>query len=287
MRRGDLPLSDLRPMGPGAVLDSGFVLLRRRFGQVMALTACLYVPIWLVSVVIAVLWPPDLVATGSSSGFGWSGLTASTSSSLQYVVLVAQLAALSLLGLCIGWMAMELARGSDPTLRDLRSVALRRWWVAVLIVPMTVAVHTMAACAGGIGWILGDAIVFIASVSAGAECVGPWRALVRSWQLTRPQYGRALVLSLGSLAISQIIRWSLSVGPTTLVLSLDPSSRLIGLVGALSSAVLLVSEPLTACIAAVAYLDLRCRREGLDLSLRHQRLVEDHQLRRPMDGALG
>ena len=31
---------------------------------------------------------------------------------------------------------------------------------------------------------------------------------------------------------------------------------------------LLVTEPLTACIAARAYLDLRCRRDGVDLALR-------------------
>ena len=42
---------------------------------------------------------------------------------------------------------------------------------------------------------------------------------------------------------------------------------------------LLLTEPLTACIAARAYLDLRCRRDGVDLVLRQQRMVDEHRAR--------
>jgi len=139
-------------------------------------------------------------------------------------------------------------------------------------VPLTSAVHLLTACLGGVRWVLGDAVVFLTSVAAGAERLGPWRAFQRSWQLTWPSFGRALVISFGGLCISLVIRLSLSFGPAALALSLDPTSPLVGFLGAASTAVLLITEPLTACIAARAYLDLRCRREGWDLAMRQDRL---------------
>ena len=272
------PLADLRPVGAGAVLDGGFELLRYRFGRLVALAACLFVPVWLANVVLSIVVPPEQVAA-PGSGVGWTAFSTGSSSPLVLVVAGVQLVALSILGLCTGHLAMSLARGEDPGLRELGALALRRSWVALLIVPLNAAVHGLTGCFFGVGWVLGDALVFLSSVAAGAERLGPWQGFRRSWNLTRPQYGRALVISFGALCISQVIRWSLSFGPTVLLTSLDPASRLVGLFTALSSGVLLLTEPLTACIAARAYLDLRCRRDGVDLALRHDRLLGEHLAR--------
>ncbi len=272
-------------MSAGAVLDGGFELLRHRFGRLMALTACLYVPVWLLNVALAIVAPPD--AATVDSGLAWTSLTAGSSSGWIYLVAVLQMVALSILGLCVGHLSISLARGEDPSLRELGSIALRRCWVALLIVPLNAAVHGAGACLFGVGWVLGDAFVFLSSVAAGAERTGPWRGFTRSFQLTRPQYGRALVISFGGLCIAQIIRWSLSVGPTVLLTSLDPASPLVGLFTALSTAVLLITEPLTACIAARAYLDLRCRRDGVDLVMRHHRLLDEHRARHEPQSSFG
>jgi len=264
-------LDDLRPVSVGAVLDGGFELLRHRFAPLMALTACLFVPVWLLHLTLAIVAPPEVDGTLLSGQF-WSPLSSGSSSPLAVVASGLQLVALSVLGLCVGHMAAALARGEETTLAELGSLALRRFWVAALIVPLTSAVHLVTACLGGVGWVLGDAVVFLTSVAAGAERLGPWRAFQRSWQLTRPSFGRALVISFGGLCISLVIRLSLSFGPAALALSLDPTSPLVEFLGAASTAVLLVTEPLTACIAARAYLDLRCRREGWDLAMRQDRL---------------
>ncbi len=270
------PLAELRPMGAGAVLDGGFELFRYRFARLVGLAACLFVPVWLLSVVLAIVAPPEL-DEASGVGVSWLNATSGSSSPLAWLVVALQVVALSVLGLCTGHLAMALARGEDPGLREVGSVALRRSWVAVLIVPLNAAVHAVSSCLGGVGWVLGDALVFLSSVAAGAESLGPWKGFVRSWTLTRSQYGRSLAISFGSLCIAQVIRWSLSWGPTALVMSLDPASPLVGLFTALTSAVVLLTEPLTACIAARAYLDLRCRRDGLDLVLRQQRLADEHR----------
>ncbi len=267
------PLSQLRPLGPGAVLDGAVELLRHRFGRIMALAASLYIPIWLLNVAVTVIDPSALGSGEAGSGIVWSPVGASTSESAWvWMIGLLQVVALSILGLVIGRLATALAEGNDPSFGELVGFGARRSWVAVLVVPMNMVVHTSAACMGGFTWMLGDALVFIVSVAAGAEGSGPVSAFRRSIQLTSSQYGRSLVLCTSALVLSWVIRLSFSAGPTMLIASLDPTSSLVGLVGALSSAVTLLTEPLTACIAARSYLDLRCRRDGYDLELRRARL---------------
>jgi hypothetical protein len=269
------PLADLRPVSVGAVLDGGVDLFRHRFGRLLTVSACLFVPVWLLNLVLVVSGQSVGTSREQTSGpqLLWGANVTGASSSLTFVLLALQLVALSLLGLLVGHLAMAMARGGDADLRELGRVALTRWWVALLVVPLTAVVHVVTTCLGGVGWILGDAAVFLTSVAAGAERLGPWRAFVRGWSLTRPEYGRALVISFGGLVITSVIRWSFAFGPTALVDSLAPASPLVEVLAVATPAILLVTEPLTACIAARAYLDLRCRREGLDLSMRRERLL--------------
>ena len=56
---GPSPFDTLRPSGPGGVLDDAFVLLRTRFGRIVGLAACLYVPIRLLDLV-------TMIATGTA-----------------------------------------------------------------------------------------------------------------------------------------------------------------------------------------------------------------------------
>ncbi len=263
------PLAELRPVSAAAVLDGGVDLLAHRFGRLAAFTSCLYLPVWLLSLALAVAEPPSL--SGDGAAFDVTGMSSATSSSLAWVVLVLQALALSVLGLGVGHLAIALARGGDATLRELGALALRRWWVAAVLVLCNSLVKVPALCLGGIGWFFADALVFLSSVVAGAEALGPWSAFRRGWRLTSSQFGRALVISFGGLCLTQLIRLSLSYGPTVLIDSLAPGSVFVTAFAVLSTAVLLVTQPLSACIAARAYLDLRCRREGLDLQLRHER----------------
>lgn len=267
------PLATLRPVGPGAVIDGGFELLRHRLGRLLALSACLFLPIWLLDLVLVVLGPaPATESTGTLVGPAavLFGSDAAQQSSWTWLVTGLQLVALSVLGLCAGHLVAAMVRGEDPGLGQLGRVAWRRSWVAVLIVPLNLVVHVLTSCLGGIGWLLGDALVFITSVVAGAERLGPWAAWRRSMKLAGAEYGRSLVVVTGAVVISLVISLSLSAGPAALFLALDPGSALVTIVSAAGAAVILLTSPLTACIAARAYVDLRCRHEGWDLELRRQ-----------------
>ena len=267
---GSSPVADLRPVGPAAVLDGGFELFRFRFRRLVGFAACLFVPLTVVDLVMMAVVgteTPERTAVGPSmfllgSGDSWS-----------WAILAAQTVALSLLGLCVGHLAASAARGVDVSFREMGRLALRRWWVALVIVVLTALPRALLSCiVFPVGWLLADALFFIASSVAGAEGVGPWRAVTRSVSLTRARFGNALVICLGSLVISQVLRISLTVGPALLLASFALPEAAVGVVARLGTVVLLLAEPITACIAARAYLDLRARHEGLDLQLRAERL---------------
>ncbi len=270
---GTSPLADLRPVGPAGVLDGGFDLFRFRFRRLVGFAACLFVPLTVIDLVMMAVVgtdTPERVAVGPSmillgSGDSWS-----------WVILVAQTVALSLLGLCVGHLAAAAARGIDVSFREMLGLAVRRWWVALLIVVLTAVPRALLSCVVfPVGWILADACFFIASTVAGAEGVGPWRAVSRSVALVRGRYGNAVVICFGSLVISQVLRLSLTAGPALLLASFALPEQAIGVVARLGTVVLLLAEPITACIAARAYLDLRARHEGLDLQLRAARMFGD------------
>lgn len=266
---GPSPFDSLRPAGAGAVLDDAFVLLRTRFGRIVGLAACLYVPIRILDLVTMisagdaverVQVGPSLLAYGAGTGWSW-------------IVLILQSLALSVLGMCVGHLAMRMAVGEDATFREMARLALRRGWVAVLVVPLGLLVKVPLSCVP-LGFLLGDAFVFLSSIVAGAEGLGPIHSWRRGMQLTKRSYGRMLAVVLGGLVISQVLRVSFYVGPVLLAGALFGSDAVLTVIGQVGALVVLVAEPLTACIAARAYLEQRSRTEGLDLRRRvHERYV--------------
>lgn len=260
---GPSPFDTLRPSGPGGVLDDAFVLLRTRFGRIVGLAACLYVPIRLLDLVTMIATGtavervqvgPSVMAFGVGTGWSW-------------VVLGLQSLALSVLGMCVGHLALRNATGGDASFRELARLALRRGWVAVLVVPLGLLVKAPLSCVP-LGFLFGDALVFLSSVVAGAEGLGPVRAWRRGMQLTRRSYGPMLVVAFGGFVVSQVLRVSFYTGPVLLAGALLGDDALLGVIFQAGALVVLIAEPLTACIAARAYLEVRSRTEGLDLQRR-------------------
>lgn len=273
---GSSPLGELRPVGPAAVLDGGFDLFRFRFRRLVGLAALLFVPITVVDLLLMAV-----IGTSSTdrTAIGPAIFLMASGDSWSWFIVVAQSCALSILGLCTGHLAMQAAQGRDVSSRELRRLALRRSWVAVLIIVLTAVPRGVLSCVMVVvGWLLADAFFFISSTAAGAEGLGPWKAVVRSGQLTRARYGNAIMICLGSLIISQVLRLSLTAGPALLLSSFGLSDLVVGVAARLGSLILLLAEPITACIAARAYLDLRARRDGFDLELRAERLFEAERL---------
>lgn len=260
------PFLPLRSVGPGAVLDGGFDVLRFRLGRMVGLAATLYAPLLLVQFLFELRYG---LGDGSDQGAGSTPFVVAalgaTQRSWGLVFVVLNQLALSLLGMAAGFQAAAWLDGQDPTYGATLRFMARRSWVALLLVVLTALFRVPFLCLSVLGWWIADACVFTASAAAGGEGLGPWAALRVTVRRARHALGLALVVSLGSLAISTVLRTALWIGPLALVSVAVPSGLLAVLVARLGALVLLVTEPLVACIAARAWLELRCRTEGYDL----------------------
>lgn len=176
---------------------------------------------------------------------------------------------------------------------------------AVLVLAVVLLVMAVAQAGGGAA-VLGVILVILvilgalvlavwvsgrltlAPAAVVLERLGPWRAIVRAWSLTRGRQGwrvvgisllaglvANLVTFLVQLPLLGVSLWALASGGidlsplSTSVLVLDHAFQLV--VGALIT-------PFTAGVAALLYLDQRMRREGLDVVL--VRAAHDRAARR-------
>lgn len=260
------PLRSLGVAGPGAVLDQAFDLLRFRFRRWVALAAVLFIPVQLVDLAIA-LTSGSTATTTSAEGLSQFQLIDGTAgtSGWSWMVLGLQSLALFLLGMAAGHLVTGWLDGRDDPFGTVVGAVARRVWVAPLVVIPTVAAKSMAACFGGVGFFLVDALFFIAGPVAGAEVLGPGSTLARSVRLARRSYGQALVIAFGGFCITSVLRVALGAGPLVLVSMLGLPSEWLVAIDQATSVTLLITMPLTACIAARAHVDLRCRAEGFDL----------------------
>jgi hypothetical protein len=108
--------------------------------------------------------------------------------------------------------------------------------------------------------------------------VGVWGALRRSWRLVKGKFWRVFgILLFGGLVV-QIIGYALQFGITALVLTLGTWADSNGAtvvtvvvsvaVGIFTLMTLIASLAFMSAVQALIYLDLRVRREGLDLWMR-------------------
>ena len=124
------------------------------------------------------------------------------------------------------------------------------------------------------GWLMVK--TSLAVPAAVVERVGPGRALARSWQLSTGNFWWiAAVLFLALLlssVLSNVLSTPFSLAAVLVEVPLGESALTSVLAALLSFLGLLVtgcvSEPFTAGVTALLYLDVRMRREGLDLRVR-------------------
>lgn len=259
-------LNDLGPVGVAGVLDGGFDLLRRNFSLLVGLAAALYLPLQLVDLWISLAagLSADLDTSPLLAAFGMTGNVLP----LSWVVVGLRVVALSVLGLAAGVLVDDSLGGRSRQTRAVLGAVGRRWWVALLVPVLCVPVKVVSGCLLYVGFFLGDAFLMCASVAAGAERRGPMGSFARSWRLASRNYGTALGVSLGAFAISVVLQLALYAGPALLTSLFVPSEAVLVAVQQVAMLSMIVTQPLTAAIAARAYVELRCRSEALDLSLR-------------------
>ncbi len=262
----DGPLAVVRPVGVLGVLDGGFELLRFRFPGLVGVAAAVLLPLQLAEL---------LVVLGSSRSTGTDPLTtpasfeflASSSAAGGWSVLFALAGALALtwVGLVVGTLVASWWSGVDLPVGRAVGVAARRWWVVPVLTALTLMVKVPAACVAGVGFVVADAFVFTAAVAAGAERLGPLAALRRAFDLSRRSPWIALGVVAGGLFLTVVVQMVVLAGPLLLIQSLGVGGTVALVVQQAAGLVVLVTVPLTSCIAARAWIEFRCRAEGADL----------------------
>ncbi len=265
------PLRSLGVVGPGGVLDGSFELLRFGFRRLLALTAVLFLPLQLLDLLVALRSGPTATATDAADPFASLqvldvGGTVSGRLTVCFVAL--QALALFFLGMAAGHLVDGWLGGRDDPFATVVAAVARRAWVAPLVLVVALPAKAAATCFGGAGFFLVDALLFIAGPLAGAERIGPWATIGRSVSLAKGAYGSALAICFGGFAITSVLRFALTLGPLALVSFLGLPEWFAVLADQIGSLTMLITMPMTACIAARAYVDLRCRVEGFDLSRR-------------------
>jgi hypothetical protein len=262
------PLRGLGVVGAGGVLDGAFDLLRFRFRRFVALTAVLFVPLQLIDLLLSLSEGP----TTGGDGTGQFQLldVGSTTSAWVFVVAGLQACALFLLGMAAGHLVDGWLVGRDDPFGTVVAAVARRAWVVPIVVVVAVVAKTAAACFGGVPFFLVDALFFIAGPVAAVERTGPLATIGRSVRLAKGGYGLALAVCFGGFAITFVLRFALGLGPSVLVALIGLPEGWLLVLEQISALTLLITLPLTACIAARAYVDLRCRVEGFDLVRREE-----------------
>jgi hypothetical protein len=155
--------------------------------------------------------------------------------------------------------------------------------VPVILVTVVLAVANASAGAviavgvlGGLATLVFEAIVqvrlCVTIPAVVLERIGPVRGIARSWQLSRGSSWRLFGINLLTALIAYIAGLVLEI-PFTIGAAAAGSSRgtiaalIIAAIGSVVSAT--VIRPFSAGVTVLLYLDLRMRREGLDLALRN------------------
>lgn len=268
----DQPLARVTPVSPVAVLDGAFDLLRFRFGRLVGLASIVYLPLVLGQLAVVLSQRSSSATRPGSAPSQFQVLSSSQGSSgwnLVFVLLGS--CALAWLGIAVGAQVAAWAEDTDLTFGRVLRVAAGRWWVAVVLAVVTWCIKVPALCVVGVGWFFADAFVFIAAVVAGAERLGPFAAIGRSCSLTRRWYWRALAVATGGAFITLVFQLVVLAGPALLLSALGLPEDVVLIAQQVGTLLVLVTAPLTACIAARAWVDFRCRSDGSDLD---RRMVE-------------
>lgn len=254
------------------LLDGSFDIVKRRPREVLLLATIFVVPIQVLSAVLLrdVLGGAGFAGTGlgdttSSVGFGESGELTGIGTTL--VTLLASVASLALLTGAMTLLVHDWYAGVRRPPRAIVVATLRRapaLLVAVVLVHVLEAVGLLGL---GIGAYVVMALLHLVSPIVMAENVGPFRALVRSTQLTGTCFWRSMGVPLLVALLGTIVGFGFQLIPEVATIFVaDEWSWLIRSAG--STLAQLVVAPFTAGVAVLYHLDLRSRSEGYDIQRR-------------------
>ncbi len=264
---GTNPLVPLRRFGGTAALDLGFDLFRAQAKVLISIATALFLPIQLLDLFLRLTTRrPSGASAFTTSGFALGVF--GPMSGFEPFILVLQSVALSLLGVASGVLTAAMMESQTMSAGAVFRRTMARFWIAPLIVAFSAIVYGLGSFLPLLGWAIAGGLTFTASIAAGVEGLGPWRAVRRAMALGGHNLTRAVGLYLGGLIILYLTRLVLLGGPLGLLALLGAPEQLINIVMESTAIVLVIVAPLTAAMASAAYVSMRVSSEGIDLAAR-------------------
>jgi Membrane domain of glycerophosphoryl diester phosphodiesterase len=267
----------LRVMPLGELLDETFKLYRRHFTVIAGVALVIILPNLILSLISGSYRANPVtylqnVAQNFNNPNGLARIQAQqqayTSSPLY--LLSFPIAAL-LLPFSVGALyraATSLAAGNLETIGSVLSGTLRRYFAVWGVVLLGVLLAVGAIAIVTIPVVIWVAIRWSVAIPAlFAEGIGPVKALGRSWNLVRDNWWRTLgIVIIVSIMVSliQTALQALFVGVASVVPGLSDDVR-SGMVTTVTTLVDALVGAITPIAITMLYLDLRVRKEGLDL----------------------
>ena len=268
-----------RPLAFTEVLDCALFTLRGsgRLVLGMALAAAVVVCLFVVVALLPALLWGDLFSSGLSDDQPSVGAQLSMQFSFNVIGLGVTLVQYLLLVVLAGVLSVAVQRalfGLGTTWADVREqTAGRRWRLVLLALLVGAALTLGCSCCPPLGLV----VLTLWGVAAPAlvqERIGVGRALSRSGSLIKGGFWRVtgifVVVTLLSYLVSSAITATFALIGLGLGAIAGSTAMAVGAaVGAGLGYVLTIAVTMAyqAAIFAVLYIDLRCRREGLDVEL--------------------
>ena len=169
--------------------------------------------------------------------------------------------------LLASWFEKKAPLASDMLVWSIkRSLVLAAVWVIIHLIELFAGVVSL-----GVGAIVAGVFLMVAGPVVGAEGAGVRQSLSRSLSLTSPRFFACLIIFVLVGVGGQVIRLALRTIPTILGVTVLPIPAWIvsGVFDLLATTVVV---SFTAASALVLYLDLRVRKEGIDLEVAMSRV---------------
>jgi hypothetical protein len=284
-------LPRLQPLGVVDLLDLALRLYRQHLRVLLGITALVYGPLLaLQSVFGALVLTPlasDLTRVGGDPEAAQSALLAlcgAYAAFLGALLLVAVPAAAFTSG-ALSRAVAQAYLGEPPSIgAAARFVLARRRWLSLAIASVLLSLAyiplALIPCIGWFGAIYVALRLAVLPQVVVLESRGPIEGMRRTWELAEGHLLRLLGMSVVAFGVVSVISFGVGqVADTGVVLAagplgLSPPVRYLVQSG-VASVVQIILQPITAIALTLFYYDLRIRREGLDLSLRAQRIAAE------------
>jgi membrane-anchored glycerophosphoryl diester phosphodiesterase (GDPDase) len=262
----------LRPLSIGEVLDAGFRLLRHRFGTLMLCVLAAGLPLSILRTIIIASTDPDYYDVNAVQ-FG------DTPTEVIVGQIVAALVVLlgAMVAIAACFRVISAAYLGEPVTagQSLRAGVRRIPALFVSFVVLGVIFFVLLVIAVASRGVLAPVFIFflvklaLSWPAIVAERAGPFRAIGRSWRLTRKSWWRSFAVLLVLGIITLVLYYAFAAAVYAALNSMDSISEIaLATVDTLFIVIALaLIYPLNAAILAVLYYDQRVRKEGFDLQL--------------------